>query len=86
MNVAFGDKRARRSSGLRQLLRNCHLMTLVIRNPPTSWVPPFDKKQATGIEPASSAWEADILPMYYACIKTTTSILYKVAVKNSIAN
>ena len=69
MNVAFGDKRARRSSGLRQLLRNCHLMTLVIRNPPTSWVPPFDKQQATGIEPASSAWEADILPMYYACKK-----------------
>ncbi len=26
-------------------------------------------KQATGIEPASSAWEADILPMYYACKK-----------------
>ena len=26
-----------------------------------------NKKQATGIEPASSAWEADILPMYYAC-------------------
>ena len=24
-------------------------------------------KQTTGIEPASSAWEADILPMYYVC-------------------
>jgi hypothetical protein len=25
-------------------------------------------KQTTGIEPASSAWEADILPMYYVCM------------------
>ena len=25
------------------------------------------REQTTGIEPASSAWEADILPMYYAC-------------------
>ena len=24
-------------------------------------------KQITGIEPASSAWEADVLPMNYAC-------------------
>ena len=24
-------------------------------------------EQTTGIEPASSAWEADILPMYYVC-------------------
>ena len=27
MKVDCVDKRARRSSGLRQLLRNCHLMT-----------------------------------------------------------
>ena len=26
-------------------------------------------KQITGIEPASSAWEADILPMYYICMQ-----------------
>ena len=25
------------------------------------------KKQITGIEPASSAWEADVLPMNYIC-------------------
>lgn len=24
-------------------------------------------EQATGVEPASQAWEAHILPMYYAC-------------------
>lgn len=24
-------------------------------------------KQITGIEPASSAWEADVLPMNYIC-------------------
>ena len=27
----------------------------------------FFLEQGTGIEPASSAWEADILPMYYVC-------------------
>ena len=32
-------------------------------------------KQATGIEPASSAWEADILPMYYACKRSNYFIL-----------
>ena len=26
------------------------------------------EKQMTGIEPASSAWEADILPMNYICL------------------
>ena len=26
------------------------------------------KKQMTGIEPASSAWEADVLPMNYICM------------------
>ncbi len=26
-------------------------------------------KQITGIEPASSAWEADVLPMNYICIR-----------------
>lgn len=38
--------------------------------------PPYDKaallsatkKQMTGIEPASSAWEADVLPMNYICV------------------
>ena len=25
-------------------------------------------KQITGIEPASSAWEADVLPMNYICM------------------
>ena len=28
----------------------------------------FFVEQATGIEPACSAWEADILPLNYACI------------------
>ena len=27
-----------------------------------------NQKQTTGIEPALSAWEADVLPIYYACI------------------
>ena len=27
-------------------------------------------EQATGIEPAYSAWEADVLPLNYACKKT----------------
>ena len=35
----------------------------------------LDWKQITGIEPASSAWEADVLPMNYIC---TTLILYHV--------
>lgn len=26
------------------------------------------KEQITGIEPASSAWEADVLPMNYICL------------------
>lgn len=26
------------------------------------------REQTTGIEPASSAWEADILPMNYICV------------------
>ena len=35
------------------------------------------KQQATGIEPASSAWEADVLPMYYACMnKKYYSLFY----------
>ena len=29
------------------------------------------KKQMTGIEPASSAWEADVLPMNYICMSIT---------------
>ena len=28
----------------------------------------MQKKQITGIEPASSAWEADVLPMNYICV------------------
>ena len=30
-------------------------------------------EQATGIEPARSAWEAEVLPLNYAC---TTFVLY----------
>ena len=29
--------------------------------------PPFPLEQATGIEPAASAWEAEVLPLDYAC-------------------
>ncbi len=29
------------------------------------------KEQATGIEPASSAWEAEVLPLNHACIAST---------------
>ena len=34
-----------------------------------------NEKQATGIEPASSAWEADVLPMNYIC--NTKNIIAK---------
>ena len=37
----------------------------------------FHKKQITGIEPASSAWEADVLPMNYIC--NTRIIITKTA-------
>ena len=37
-----------------------------------------EKKQMTGIEPASSAWEADVLPMNYICMQ----IGYHVFLKN----
>ena len=30
---------------------------------------PFLLEQATGIEPARSAWEAEVLPLNYACKK-----------------
>ena len=30
----------------------------------------FERKQITGIEPASPAWEASVLPMNYICIST----------------
>ena len=30
-----------------------------------------NQKQTTGIEPALSAWEADVLPIYDVCEKTT---------------
>ena len=29
----------------------------------------FSLQQVTGIEPAHSAWEADVLPLYYTCKK-----------------
>ena len=35
------------------------------------------KKQMTGIEPASSAWEADVLPMNYACVFYGNTVYYK---------
>ena len=31
-------------------------------------------KQITGIEPASPAWEASILPMNYICISTMKTV------------
>ena len=40
------------------------------------------KKQMTGIEPASSAWEADVLPMNYICnIKIISRLWIKVNYK-----
>ena len=36
-----------------------------------------NEKQATGIEPASSAWEADVLPMNYACVFYGNTVYYK---------
>jgi hypothetical protein len=38
-------------------------------------IPEHEVQQATGIEPASPAWEAGVLPMNYAC---TTGIYYKI--------
>ena len=35
------------------------------------------RKQATGIEPAFSAWEADVLPMNYACVFYGNTVYYK---------
>ena len=35
------------------------------------------QKQITGIEPASSAWEADVLPMNYICMVITIPQLQK---------
>ena len=35
------------------------------------------EKQATGIEPATSAWEADVLPLNYACILLRPSYKYE---------
>ena len=34
------------------------------------WLLEEQKKQMTGIEPASPAWEAGVLPMNYACKST----------------
>ena len=30
----------------------------------------FVLEQDTGVEPASSAWEADVLPMYESCVRS----------------
>ena len=38
-----------------------------IKNPATD-VTGFSLQQVTGIEPAHSAWEADVLPLYDTCI------------------
>ena len=35
------------------------------------------REQTTGIEPASSAWEADVLPMNYACVFYGNTVYYK---------
>lgn len=32
-------------------------------------------EQVTGIEPAYSAWEADVLPVNYTCIDKSISLL-----------
>ncbi len=42
-------------------------------------------KQITGIEPASSAWEADVLPMYYICTYHPHIILLVFSIKSTIA-
>ena len=34
-------------------------------------------EQVTGIEPARSAWEADVLPLYYTCIEKFCIIFVK---------
>ena len=34
------------------------------------------QKQMTGIEPASSAWEADVLPMNYICMSDIITQLF----------
>ncbi len=48
-----------------------HAQAVVFRaNSNTKGVPngtPFVLEQATGIEPAASAWEAEVLPLDYAC-------------------
>ena len=33
-------------------------------------------EQATGIEPAQSAWEAEVLPLNYACLFCCKNIIY----------
>ena len=44
--------------------------------PPRGWGLAF-LEQATGIEPAASAWEAEVLPLDYAC-QSATVILYPI--------
>ena len=50
-----------------------HKKTSISRNFLKYW----SFKQITGIEPASSAWEADVLPMNYACIFYGNTVYYK---------
>lgn len=39
------------------------------RHPPTDMLILQIREQDTGIEPAFSAWEADVLPIYESCIR-----------------
>ena len=57
---------------IRLLWRSGETGTLYMENGRSSL--PF-LEQGTGIEPASSAWEADVLPMYYICVHHTYLIL-----------
>ena len=34
----------------------------------------YKRQQITGIEPASPAWEASVLPMNYICMVSKTSV------------
>ena len=42
---------------------------LLLNNKKTLNIQGFSE-QMTGVEPASSAWEADVLPIYYICLIT----------------
>ena len=43
----------------------CNLYQIQIKRPPKG---SFSLEQMTGIEPAYSAWEADVLPLNYICV------------------